>query len=49
MARYECIDCEDKTDDECVLELENEKNEKHPHTCTFDGRACNWECVGESE
>ena len=48
MARYECTDCTTKTDDECVLIIENEKNEKHPEICPFDGKAANWDCVGDS-
>lgn len=49
MARYECTDCEEKTDDECVLVIEDEKNEKkYPDTCPFGGCSCNWVCCGDS-
>lgn len=47
MARYECTDCTDKSDDGCVLTIENEKNDKHPDTCIFGAQPANWVCCGD--
>ena len=48
MARYECNDCNDISEDECVLTIETEKTEKYPDSCLFGGDAANWVCCGES-